>query len=125
MYNAVLEICKNVGMSGTIIWVAKHIKIGNNVKIGGGTTLMDTDAHSLSFKDRRNEISDAKNRIDKEIIIEDDVLIGANVIILKGVHIGARSIIGAGSVVTKDVPEDCVVAGNPAKVVKILKKVIC
>ena len=113
MDNAVLEIGKNVGMSGTIIWVAKHIKIGNNVKIGGGTTLMDTDAHSLSFKDRRNEISDAKNRIDKEIII------------LKGVHIGARSIIGAGSVVTKDVPEDCVVAGNPAKVVKILKKVIC
>lgn len=65
MDNAVLEIGKNVGMSGTIIWVAKHIKIGNNVKIGGGTTLMDTDAHSLSFKDRRNEISDAKNRIDK------------------------------------------------------------
>ena len=62
---------------------------------------------------------------DKEIIIEDDVLIGANVIILKGVHIGARSIIGAGSVVTKDVPEDCIVAGNPAKVVKILKKGIC
>lgn len=125
MDNAVLEIGKNVGMSGTIIWVAKYIKIGNNVKIGGGTTLIDTDAHSLSFKDRRNEISDAKNRIDKEIIIEDDVLIGANVIILKGVHIGARSIIGAGSVVTKDVPEDCIVAGNPAKVVKILKKGIC
>ena len=101
------------------------LEIGNNVKIGGGTTLIDTDAHSLSFKDRRNEISDAKNRIDKEIVIEDDVLIGANAIILKGVHIGARSIIGAGSVVTKDVPEDCVVAGNPAKVVKILKKVIC
>ena len=99
-----------------------YIKIGNNVKIGGGTTLIDTDAHSLSFKDRRNEISDVKNRIDKEIIIEDDVLIGANVIILKGVHIGARSIIGAGSVVTKDVPEDCIVAGNPAKVIKQLTK---
>ena len=100
MDNAVLEIGKNVGMSGTTIWVAKYIKIGNNVKIGGGTTLIDTDAHSLSFKDRRNEISDAKNRIDKEII-------------------------GAGCVVTKDVPEDCIVAGNPAKVVKILKKGIC
>lgn len=122
MDNAVLEIGKNVGMSGTTIWVAKYIKIGNNVKIGGGTTLIDTDAHSLSFKDRRNEISDVKNRIDKEIIIEDDVLIGANVIILKGVHIGARSIIGAGSVVTKDVPEDCIVAGNPAKVIKQLTK---
>jgi len=58
------------------------------------------------------------NRIDKEIIIDDDVLVGANTIILKGVHIGARSVIGAGSVVTKDIPEDSIVAGNPAKVIK-------
>ena len=58
------------------------------------------------------------NRIDKEIIIDDDVLIGANTIILKGVHIGARSVIGAGSVVTKDIPADSIAAGNPVKVIK-------
>ena len=63
-----------------------------------------------------------KNRIDKEIVVNDDVLIGANSIILKGVHIGARSVVGAGSVVTKDVPSDCIVAGNPAKVIKGLKE---
>ena len=78
----------------------------------------DTDAHSLSYLHRRNGITDMANRIDKEIIIDDDVLVGANTIILKGVHIGARSVIGAGSVVTKDIPEDSIVAGNPAKVIK-------
>ena len=61
------------------------------------------------------------NRIDKEIIIGDDVLIGTNCIVLKGVRIGARSIIGAGSIVTKDIPSDCIAAGNPAKVIKYLK----
>jgi maltose O-acetyltransferase len=53
-------------------------------------------------------------------VIEDDVWIGANAIILKGVTIGARSIVGAGAVVSRDVPPDCVVAGNPARVVKEL-----
>ena len=63
-----------------------------------------------------------KNRIDKEIVIEDDVLIGMNSIILKGVHIGARSVIGAGSVVTKDIPADCIAAGNPAHVIKMINQ---
>ena len=53
-------------------------------------------------------------------MIEDDVLIGARCIILKGVHIGARSVIGAGSVVAKDIPSDCIAAGNPCKVIKRL-----
>lgn len=86
---------------------------------------MDSDAHSLSYVDRRESVQDMKNRIDREIVIGDDVLIGANSIILKGVHIGARSVVGAGSVVTKDVPEDCIVAGNPAKVIKGLKIDLC
>ena len=83
---------------------------------------MDSDAHSLSYVDRRESVQDMKNRIDKEIVVNDDVLIGANSIILKGVHIGARSVVGAGSVVTKNVPSDCIVAGNPAKVIKGLKE---
>ena len=92
------------------------------LKSGGGTILMDSDAHSLSYVDRRESVQDMKNRIDKEIVVNDDVLIGANSIILKGVHIGARSVVGAGSVVTKNVPSDCIVAGNPAKVIKGLKE---
>ena len=62
------------------------------------------------------------NRVDKGIVIEDDVLIGMNSIILKGVRVGARSVIGAGSVVVKDIPSDCIAAGNPAKVIKIINQ---
>lgn len=116
--NAFLQIGDNCGMSSPTIWVRKSIKIGNNVNLGGGCMLFDTDAHSLNYLHRRDGIKDMTNRIDKEIIIDDDVLIGANTIILKGVHIGARSIIGAGSVVTKNIPSDSIAAGNPAKVIK-------
>lgn len=59
--------------------------------------------------------------MNKPIVIEDDVLIGARSIVLKGVTIGARSVIGAGSVVVKDIPADCIAAGNPCKVIKYLK----
>lgn len=55
------------------------------------------------------------------VVIEDDVWVGAHCIILKGVTIGARSVIGAGSVVTKSIPADCVAAGNPCRVIKNLK----
>lgn len=58
----------------------------------------------------------------KEIIIENDVWIGMRSIILKGVTIGEKSIVAAGSVVTKSVPANTIVAGNPAKVVKYLKE---
>lgn len=84
--------------------------------------LMDTDAHSLNYVDRRDGDVDMVNRLDRPIVIEDDVLVGAFAIILKGVTIGARSVIGAGSVVTKDIPADCVAAGNPAKVIKQLRQ---
>lgn len=115
---ASLQIGNNCGMSSPTIWVRKSVKIGNNVNFGGGCILFDTDAHSLNYLHRRDGITDMANRVDKEIVIDDDVLIGANTIILKGVHIGARSVIGAGSVVTKDIPADSIAAGNPAKVIK-------
>lgn len=120
--NARLEIGDYVGMSSPTIWVRKSIRIGNHVNLGGGVILMDTDAHSLNYVDRRDGDVDMANRLDRPIVIEDDVLVGAFAIILKGVTIGARSVIGAGSVVTKDIPADCVAAGNPAKVIKQLRQ---
>ena len=94
------------------------LKIGNNVLIGGDSIFMDSNAHSISYLDRRDPILDAKNRVDEPILIEDDVLIGSRCFILKGVTIGARSVIAAGSIVTKSIPPDSIAGGNPCKVIK-------
>lgn len=118
---AMLHIGNNVGMSSPIIWVRKSLTIGNNVKLGGCVSILDSDAHSLNYLYRRECGKDQENRIDRDILIEDDVLVGANSIILKGVHIGARTVIGANSVVTTDIPNDCIAAGNPAKVIRYLQ----
>lgn len=119
---AILKIGNNVGISSACLWCSNSITIGNNVKIGGNSILLDTDAHSLNYIDRRKFITDIENTISKPIVIEDDVLIGTQCLILKGVRIGKNSIIGGGSVVTKDIPENCIACGNPAKVVKYLQK---
>ena len=118
--NAIIIIGNNVGVSSPCIWSHNKIIIGNNVNIGGDCVLMDSDAHSLNYIHRRIPSIDAINKKNIPIIIEDDVLIGTRCIILKGVTIGARSIIGSGSVVTKSIPADCIAAGNPAKVIKYI-----
>ena len=106
-----------------------NITIGNYVKIGGDCIIMDTDAHSLNFNIRRSiEKNEQGYRVDglaaatAPIIIEDDVLIGTRCIILKGVIIGARTVIGSGSVVTKSIPADCIAAGNPCRVIKYIER---
>lgn len=116
--NATLIIGNHCGFSSVCLWSHQSIVIGNFVNIGADTILLDSDAHSLSYIDRRNEELDFKNKVNKPIIIGDDVLIGTRCVILKGVHIGARSVIGSGSVVVNDIPEDCVAAGNPARVIR-------
>lgn len=111
-------------MSSTRLWIRTKLKIGNNVKIGGNVLIIDTDSHPIDFLLRREppHFESVQSAIKSSpIIIDDDVWIGANCTILKGVTIGARSIIGAGSVVTKDIPADCIAAGNPAKIIKRLK----
>lgn len=115
---AYLKIGDNCGFSSPIFFIHKGLTIGNHVNVGANVTFLDSDCHSLYYKDRRCIKEDERNKKDREIIIEDDVLIGMNSQILKGVHIGARSIIGAGSVVTKDIPSDCIAAGNPAEIIK-------
>lgn len=114
---AVLTIGDNVGMSQAALICHKSITIGNNVKIGGGVCIYDTDFHSLDPVIRRSS-EDLKNRAEKPVVIGNDVFIGAKSIILKGVTIGENSVIGAGSVVTKSVPANQIWAGNPAKFIR-------
>lgn len=115
--NAELIIGDNVGISQTALICHKSIKIGNNVKIGGGVSIYDTDFHSLDPEIRKSK-EDIKDRIEKAVIVKENVFIGAHSIILKGVTIGKNSIIGAGSVVTKSVPDNQIWAGNPAKFIR-------
>lgn len=117
---ASLKIGNNVGMSSTRMWVHDSVTIGDNVKVGACVLITDTDAHPLDYLARRTSNEGTKSA---PIVIEDDVWVGAHSIILKGVTIGARSIIGAGSVVTKSIPAGCVAAGNPCKVIKKLEMI--
>lgn len=116
--DAKILIGNNVGVSSIALWSEKEISIGDYTIIGANTTIIDTDAHPLSAQDRLVDLG--KGAKVAPIIIGKNVFIGTNCIILKGVSIGNRSIIAAGSVVTKDIPEDCIAAGNPAKVIKHL-----
>ena len=118
--NAYLKIGQNVGISSTAIVCHIKTEIGDNVKIGGGTCIYDTDFHVLDSKKRSNSLLDRIEKIDKPICIKDNVFIGAHSTILKGVTIGENSIIGACSVVSKNIPSDQIWAGNPIKFIKKL-----
>jgi acetyltransferase-like isoleucine patch superfamily enzyme len=119
---------------GTFICVDK-IEICNDVLISWGCTISDNNSHSTKWTERENDVKLWKRGLDEKkigqyknwnvvkcapIIIKDKVWIGFNSIILKGVTIGEGSIVGAGSVVTKDVPDWTIVAGNPAKIIRTI-----
>lgn len=117
-----MKIGNSVGMSSVTIWCHQAITIGNHVNIGANTIILDSDCHSLYYLDRQEINTDIRCKTDKPIVIGDDVLIGTNCIILKGVTIGDRCVVGAGSVVTKSMPVDCIVGGNPAKIIKYINQ---
>ena len=98
---------------GVRIMSAEKIEIGDACMIAHGAYISDADWHGIY--DRAQPVGTTK-----PINIKDNVWIGDSAIVCKGVTIGKNSIIGAGSVVTKDVPENCIYAGNPAKFIKKL-----
>ena len=106
----------DVGLSGCSITAERRIRIGNRVLVGAGVLIIDSDAHPLTPEGRKAKEMAATAPIE----IGDDVFIGARAIILKGVTIGDGAVIGAGAVVVKDVPPRSIVAGNPARVLKIV-----
>jgi len=111
-----IEIGDNVGMSNVVMGAFTRIKIGANVSIGGGVKIFDSDFHSLSFSERM-QVPDTHFR-SKPVTINDGAWIGADVLVLKGVTVGKEAVVGAGSIVTKDVPAEQVWAGNPAHFIK-------
>lgn len=111
-----INIGNNVGISGSTINAAELITIEDNVIIGSGCLITDTDSHPLAYEDRMTN-NTSKTRV-APINIKEGAFIGARCIIMKGVTIGRHSIVGAGSVVTKSVPDYSLACGNPAKVIK-------
>ena len=116
----------------TIIRAMEKIEIGSYTLISSDVYIQDNNSHSLNAKDRRKAILAHKyygglgqeairNPIHKPIKIGDDVWIGRRAMIYKGVKIGDGAIVAAGAIVTHDVPAYSVAAGNPAKIVKLLK----
>lgn len=105
-----IEIGNNNFINGIFISASSRVKIGNNCKFGPITMIMDSDFHDIKDHSKEGQTS--------EVIIEDNVWIGARATILKGVTIGEGSIVAVGSVVTKNVPPNSVVAGVPAVIVK-------
>lgn len=109
-------IGNNVGMSNVAIVSREEIDIEDNVLLGSGVCIWDNDFHSLNYEMRigkKEEIIETK-----PVKICEGAFIGAGTKILKGVRIGHHSIVGAGSVVTKNVPENEIWAGNPARFIR-------
>jgi len=113
--NAQIIIGNNCGFSGVVIGARESITIGNKVMVGANVLITDNDWHSMDPNDRENGIPESK-----PINIADNVFIGYSSSVLKGVSIGKNSIIGANSVVSRDIPENVIAAGNPCKVIKQL-----
>ena len=129
----ILKSCgKNVNIEKSAIF-SSHVSLGDNSGIGirasltgsvqiGNDVMMGPDCTIYSRNHAFDRLDIPMNKQgylpEKTVVIGDDVWIGGHVIILPGVHIGTGAIVGAGAVVTKDVPDYAIVGGNPAKVIK-------
>jgi acetyltransferase-like isoleucine patch superfamily enzyme len=125
--NSILTIGDRCFIGKCLFSIADRVEIGNDVMLSWGVAVTDHDSHSLVFTNRQHDVTNwQKGYKDwtainiQKVVIEDRVWIGFNAILLKGITIGEGAIVGAGSVVTKDVPPFTIVAGNPAKVIREL-----
>jgi acetyltransferase-like isoleucine patch superfamily enzyme len=113
---AEIAIGDSAAMSGATICAQVRIVLGNRVVLGANSVIVDTDFHRLEPA-RRFEPG-----IAEAVIVEDDVFIGTQVLVLKGSRIGRGAVIGAGSVVSGEIPPGMVAAGNPARVIRAVEQ---
>ena len=118
--SALIRVGRDCEFTGASVVASERIVIGDRVKVGAHTTIVDMDyVHAMEAHGRLSdsfsiERADTKGR---PVTIQNDVFIGMNCLILKGVSIGTGSVIGAGSVVSQHVPPYTMVGGNPARVI--------
>ncbi len=112
-----ISIGSGVCMSGCTLYSMNRIRIGRGTDIGSGCKIIDTDFHPLPFSERFPK--DQPNKVKtKPIKIGEGCFIGANSIILKGTTLGKNVVVGAGSVVSGTFPDNVIIAGNPARIIK-------
>jgi acetyltransferase-like isoleucine patch superfamily enzyme len=122
--SASISIGKRVFMNGSLV-AAQSIQIGDDVMFAWGVTVVDHNSHAIAFSERADDVINWRDRTKDwanvkiaPVKVSNKVWVGFNSIILKGVTIGEGAIVGAGSVVTKDVPPWTIVAGNPARIIR-------
>ncbi len=123
---AVIEIGDNVGISGATIYARKGIYIGANTAVGGNCKILDNDFHPINAEERIRLLQNVRGGETgdlipaKEIYIGQNCFLGCNSIILKGTVLGNNCVVGAGAVVCGRFEDDCVIAGNPARIIRKL-----
>jgi acetyltransferase-like isoleucine patch superfamily enzyme len=118
--DAQIIIGDHTGMSGGVICAAGLVEIGRRCLLGADVMIFDTDFHPLE-PDGRRFVRPDWPAFHRPTIIEDDVFIGTRSIVAKGIRIGRGSVIGAGSVVSTDIPAGVIAAGVPAKVIRAIR----
>ncbi len=114
--NSRIKIGNNTGISNSLLCAMREIVIEEDVRLGGGTQIFDNDFHAIRYLER---IQVPDNNISiKPVCIKKGAFIGCNCIIGKGVTVGERSILAAGSILTKSIPPDEIWGGNPATFIK-------
>lgn len=111
-----ISIGSHVGISGSTIYAWDHIEIGDRTIIGVNCKIVDNDFHPIDPEARRKD--DYGQVGVRPVKIGKNVFIGMNTLVLKGTEIGDNCVVGAGSVVSGKFPDNCMIAGNPAKIIK-------